>query len=379
MGRARVPYWTWMLCDANGAAIAELANATGRTITYRRNTYVEAQCTLSHEDEAGALILSSLAAGGVPTLKTWRRGLTSDISTLRFRGHLVALQEVAEETSLVTATFRSPFGVLLGDGNERGRFVRTSQSFTATDAGQIAKALVDATNAVAATGLVTTGTIEATKIRDRSYASGTNIGQALINLTNVLDGFDFYETFLDDPANPAALAQLQIVASQGTVKDAARFEYGPDTLANVRGLTRDTQMPANSVFVLGGVGLTSTYEDANSIGKYGEWHLKAEFVDVSEQATLDDKARALVRPNPVRTITFTPEAALAPQPFEDYDLGDTVMFFARRAGLNESAPVRVNGFTIAIDDNGYETTDIADPSMPDSDASLFASLTVEVA
>lgn len=371
--------WTHYLCDAAGASIADLSTATGRSIAFRRNMYVESQLTISHEDAAGALLLDSLNNAGVPRLKAYRRNATSAASTLQMHGELVALQEVAEDTSLITATFRSPFGVLLGGGGERGRFLTTTQTYTDTDAGLIAKGLVDLANADGVTGLTTSaGLIAATKIRSRTYPAGTNIGEAVVNLTNVLDGFDFYEQWVDDPTQPSTMAQLVVVPSQGSDNPGARFEYGPTTLANVRSLQRDTQLPENTIFVIGANGLTSTYSDAASVAQYGKRYGKYEFPDVSDQGTLDDKARGLMRSRPVKTLRFAYDPALGPAPFDDFNLGDTVRFFARRGALNENASVRVNAFSVMIDDNGNEAAEIQDPTTPGEDAVLRAGLAVEV-
>lgn len=367
--------WGFVLADAGGAALAELSTASGRSIMFRRNRYAEAGCTLSHEDDAAGLLLGALSNTGLPRLRAFRKAVGASVAVERFNGVLVPFGEQAEETATLSPVFRSPLSVLNGDGSGRGRFVTAAGglSYTATDAGAIGANLLATANAQGATGLVI-GTVEATKLRDRTYPVGTNLGTALENLTSVLDGFD-----LEEVATSAG-ATLNIRAALGVTRSSARFEYGAGTLANCRGMSRTTEPPANTVFVVGANGLTSTYSDAASVAKYGAWYLKAEFLDVSEQATLDDKARALVRPFPVKTLSFVPELALdsCPKPFDDFGLGDTVPFFARRDALVEDSLVRVNGFTIVVDDNGFESVTVDDPSTPGEDAVLRASLTVEV-
>src|SRR6266576_1817383 len=125
--------WTFILTDAFGNALAELSTASGRTIALKRNSYAEVNLTLSHEDDAAALLFPSLLNTGVPKLRAYRRGPNDTTTTLRFRGYLAALSETSQETSLVTATFRSPFGVLLGDGDKMGRFLSAAQTYAATD------------------------------------------------------------------------------------------------------------------------------------------------------------------------------------------------------------------------------------------------------
>lgn len=346
--------WTWQLADAAGAALAELTTATGRSLAFRRNTFGEASFTISHDDDAAQLLLDSLANTGIPTLRAYRHGENDQAGVLRFNGYLAALAEAAEEASSVQCVFRGPFARLLGDGQDRGRYTAASVPFTATDAGQIAKGLIDTANAEGATGLVTTGTIQATKSRDRLYQYA-NVGEAVVALTQVLDGFDFEEVYV---AQGATLAVLNIIAAQGQDRPLARFEYGPDTLGNVRSVERATQAPINHARVLGANGLAGVKEDAASILKYGRQDFQQAAADVVEQITLDDKAQALLRPNPVRTVTFVPDLAVSPLPWEDFWLGDTVRFYARRGALLEDVTVRVNGVTVAIDDNGLEVAEL---------------------
>jgi hypothetical protein len=497
--------WTFILTDANGSALAELNTASGRTIALKRNSYTEVNLTISHEDDAAALLLNALASTGVPKLKGYRRSANADPSapaTLMFRGYLAALSEQSDETSLLTATFRSPFGVLVGDGDKAGRFVQGQFDlvYTATDAGMVAQYLINIANADSPTGLATDPSlIVATKLRDRDYPVGQNIGSAVTDLTAVLDGFDFYETFVDTgmsptrtslpaPGGPTGLfgslanapwgttpgtyywvvtavvsgvettpsnevsflvssshtveiawtavpgasayniyrssvsggesvspalvtsigpsvpryndtgsavsagatgtvpfsplwypdAYFNVTDSLGVVNPGARFEYGPSTLSNVGSVSRTTTPPQNCVFITGGNGLTSTYMDTDSVAKYGKWWGHSDFSAIIDQGTLDDKARGLCRPNPVKTVSFIPDLALSPLPFDDWNLGDTVPFLAARGALMESTQLRVNGFSIPIDESGFETVSVDDPTQPSEDAVMKASLIAEV-
>lgn len=374
--------WTFVLTDAGGNALAELSTASGRTVAYKRNAYTEVNLTIGHYDDAASLLLTALANTGVPKLRGYRRGPNDDPSQpapLRFRGYLAGMSEQADESALLTATFRSPFGVLIGDGDKAGRFVQSAVSYAATDAGTIAKSLIDIANTDSPTGLVTNASlIAATKLRDRSYPVGQNIGTAVTDLTAVLDGFDFYESFADGAG--ATDAYFNVVASLGETNSTARFEYGSGTLSNVASLTRTTMPPQNCIFVTGGNGLTSTYEDSASVAKYGRWWGRADFSTIVEQATLDDKARGLCRPNPIKTVTVTPDLGLdsCPKPFDDFNLGDTVTFYANRDALSENTQLRINGFTIPISDDGYESLETPDASSPEEDAVVRASLIAEI-
>jgi hypothetical protein len=195
--------WTFQLTDAGGNALAELSTASGRTIAFKRNSYAEVNLTLSHEDDAASLLFSALENTGVPRLKAYRRGPNDPNGSpapLMFRGPLAAMSETSEETSLVTCTFRSPFSVLVGDGDKSGRFLTSEfpTIYNNTDAGQIATALIDTANRDSPTGLATDpARVVATTTRNATYPVGQHIGSAIMNLSALLDGLDFYETFAE--------------------------------------------------------------------------------------------------------------------------------------------------------------------------------------
>lgn len=371
--------WTWQICDAGGNALAELATASGRTVSFKRNQPAEASFTLSHEDDAASLLLDNLnnPNGGLPRLRCYRRAEGAATSTLVFRGAFANMQEDAEEQATLTPVFRSPFGTLIGDGSSTGRFLSASTFYGATDAGQIAKALIDLANADSPTGL-TVGTIQVTQPRDRDLASGINIGQAIQGLTSVLDGFDFREDFVDGTGTTDAT--FNVVASLGQDRPLALFGYGANTMANVRSLSRATLPPQNISIVTGGNGLTATYWDAASVTAYGKFYVKADYSSIVEQATLDAKARELIRPRPVKTVTFTPDVALesCPRFLDHFFIGDTVHLWADRYALQEDTALRVNAADVVVDDNGDEVAEIPDPSSPEEDRVLRASLSAEV-
>ena len=477
--------WDFLVCDGAGNTLTFLTRHQGTRLTFTRNGVPECQVSLSHDDDECAVILNALkfgTGGGVPTLKGYRN------RALKFNGYLATIsEESGTEASTATFTFRGPFGRLLGDSTNAGRFTGASVSFAATDAGQIAKSLIDTANAQGPTGIITTGTIQATKNRDRTYQY-VNVGEAVTNLSAVLDGYDFevapfvsgalpplsaptsltaspngpldyipyykvtavdpngettggleasppgpYAGFLvwnavpgavgyrvyrssvsggestspalvgqttatifgDTGAPPSAgavpsvnttggtvtgLGLLNVYAQQGSARPRAKFEYGPSTLANCSALHRQTIPPINVVTLTGANGLLSTKTHAGSIALYGRYEYQQQFTDVTDQATLDDKANALLRPNPVKTLDFTPDPRLGPSPYDDYWLGDTVSFYAKRGALVEGpTSLRVNQITVVIDpDTGLESTEIPNPLSPDEERTIRASLQAEV-
>jgi hypothetical protein len=342
-----VSAWSFLLADRLGSAVAELATGAGRSLTFARNAYPEATVTISHDDAAASVFFDALS-NGIPTLRAYRDGV------LRFHGELAPFSETLEDAAQLSLLFRGPFARVIGYGQSRGLFI--SRSFAATDAGQIAKSLIDNTFAA---GVATTGTIEATKVRDRTYQFA-NVGEAVTNLTRVLDGFDFEVTPIEYASGK--IGQFNVYASQGAdLSDTVLFQYGQGTLANVRSVSRQIEPPINYARVLGTNGRLAIKSDAVSIAKYGYWTVQESFSDVSEQTTLDDKAQALLRPDPIKIVAFSPDPTLAPLPWDDYWLGDTVSFFGRRGAFAEDVTARINKITVVIDDEGNEAAQVEQP------------------
>lgn len=366
--------WLWVLCDRVGTPLAELSTAAGKLVAYKRNSFAEANCSISHADDAADLLFQALAAG-TPQLKCYRTAAGATSGILRFRGHLAPFTEEAEDDSVIRLVFRSPFARLLGSGQDRGRFTGASDVFIGMDAGQIAKQLVDATNIDGATGLATDGTIDVTKPR-RQFYHFANIGESIINLTRLLDGFDFEEIYTEG----TSLATFRVYASMGSDRPSARFEYGPETLSNVRSVVRTTQPPINRARVLGANNLVAVMSDLASITRHGLWMSQASLADAEAQSIIDDQAQGMIRPNPVKTVNFVPDFALpaCPRPWDDFWVGDTVRFYARRDALTEDVAVRVNELRVVIDESGYEAVAIPDPAVRDEDAKLESRMGVEV-
>jgi hypothetical protein len=65
-------------------------------------------------------------------------------------------------------------------------------------------------------------------------------------------------------------------------------------------------------------------------------------------------------------VSFTPEPDLAPSPWDDYWLGDTVSFFGRRGAFYEDATMRVDKITVVIDDDGNEAVEVERPGSPEA-------------
>ena len=342
--------WTWVLTDGSGNALAELANADGRTLRFKRNTPAEASCTVSHDDPETIEVLTA----NIPRLKCYRDG------TLRFHGALSSIDEQADtQASQVVLNFVHPDKLLAT------RF--TTSTHAATDAGTIAWTLINSANSDDDTG-IRQGTINTTKSRTREYRF-KQVLEAIQQLTAVLDGFDYEVVATEDADDAAELGTITVWQAQGSDQSDARFEYGAGTLANCSSITRQLLPPVNAVTLEGENGLTVTVTDAASITRYGRYDVFESRTDIADQATLTERAREKLRITPVRILQFTPDPKLAPAPFTGYFLGDTVRFAANRNALDipEMTP-RVQSIEIRIDSSGNESDHVI--GIDDQDATL---------
>lgn len=358
-----------MLCDATGATLTELTTATGKSLAFRRNSYAEASSTLGVDDGAAVLLADELKVGW-PRLKVYRRSEGAAESVLAFYGHMAPLVMQAEQEGALQLLARSPFARLTPSTGGRSMPDRT---FTQVDAGQIVANVLGVNNTLDHTGLAI-GNVEPTKLRDITYPFGYSIGDATMNLSRMLDGFDFAERFADE--HPV-MAYLDILARQGGELPGVSFQYGAETLANVRAVSSTIAPPVNLVVLTGADGLTAVVSDEASRQTYGQWELVRSFPSISVYETLLDRAYSLLRPRPVQTVAFTPESN-APQPWGAYALGDTVGLYANRGAIQIDAQVRVNAFRVVVDDNGYEAVEVQDPATPDEESFIRAGLEVEV-
>jgi hypothetical protein len=330
------------LADEDGRSLSDVRAAV--SLTFVRNAPATVSFTLDLEESASGDLVATLR-NGIPKLRAYRDG------TLVFSGQWSPMEEESgggeQQTADLRATFRSPFDVLTR------RFTAQTVTFTADDAGDIARALITTANAAATTGLGL-GTTVATQTRDRTYEH-KQVAEAIVELSAVDGGFDFVERFVDEGQ---VLAEFDVVAHQGEDQVDAVFEHGPGTLANVVRVTRRWLPPINRARVLGEGGIYGEKSSAASIAIYGEWWPPSipTASGVVEQATLDDKAIGLLRPVPLEIVEFEPDPVLAPQPWDDYWLGDTVPIRSRIGSLAFEASARINSITVTVDEEGNEAS-----------------------
>ncbi len=335
-----MPDWTLVLAAHTGTALAELSIVP--TLRWEENRPAQVTFPLPH-DTAHAELLYSALGSGLPQLRAYLDG------DLKFSGRFAPLQESSDQdTSQATVTFKSPLAGL------ESRFRASAVTYTAEDQGDIAWALIADENARGETGLVE-GTITATVDRDRTYELGKQILEALIQLGEVENGVAFWETPLEPEDSAGALAEFNAGPRPGIDRSTfIKFELGDGTLDNCISVQREIKLPINRASVVGD-GVSASSGDSDSVTKYGLWEAFETLSDVTEVATVSARAAAMVVPDPIQIVTFEPDPAAAPRPWDEWWLGDTVSFKADRDALQISTTARPRALEIVLDDQGNET------------------------
>lgn len=366
--------WSFVLAGPTGQAIRDLAVAG--TFRFELDGDWTFKAPLLYADPAAASFYDALTAG-TPQLRGYRQNDGTN-TPLKFSGGLAPFDEHASaEEAQINLVFQAPPGYPLNNRivdfyeTNDGTSVADGGSLIDVDAGQIFKALIDATEADHPTG-IRVGTVATTTTRQKSYTL-KNIWDAGKEMSGqqVDNGYDLDITPLDPSQEPdGAMAEVSIVAQLGVDRSASvQFQYGPGTLANCLDVQRQWTNPVNRVTTEvtkaaafpgdpdAGKKVAATVEDTASIALYGLFAHAEETPDAIDNADLTDRATRLLQPNPVRSVTFTPDPAApnCPQPWLDYWLGDTVGFYANADGLLIDTTERVVAIEIDIDENGNET------------------------
>lgn len=355
--------WQTFLCDKTGRAIADLSQlAEEYTIRWERNRAAAANLTLPADDQ----LLGNVHTDGLPYLYRRARTIKAYRSEpggpkLRFAGTLETMHARGGElrkTVAITAfdplfTMRRRFARAVDGTIEKVTFANTAGS-------QILRLLVERTNVRGASGLITEGGVfESTAPRTVEW-SNKMILDAGTELADSSGGFEILVYPLD--RTDGILGQLSAYVRRGGERPDVIFAYdvAPRTCSDAEWIMDGLEL-ANTVVALGSSETTNEFTDEASIGEVGLLEKLAPHSDVSDRSLLDAlAARDLeLSAEAKETVQMTPIAGLAPEPFTNFDLGDTV----RRAagpgllgGFDEKA--RVTAFAIRIEDAREQLVEI---------------------
>jgi hypothetical protein len=311
---------------------------------------------------------------GTRTVKAFRKELDGDGSTmyrLRFNGTVETIQDQGDpDNCKTTVAAFSPFYDLarrmcLGDVHDVYGATPFLVSFTNTDGAQIAKTLLDRTNAAKGNTGITTdgGTFETVNTFTVTYQY-TPVGQAITDMCDAFNGFDIYEEPID--TSYGAQTRLHCLARRGTYKQDLFFGWGIAP-HNIQTMTRlkDRSTLANVIYGLGagsGIGLQHTppYSDATSITTYRTLEVADNLADVGNQMIAPLVQEELsFRKVPREIVQWVPQRTasdlFAFKPFDTYDCGDTVNVAAGKNARGGFTGIqRVYGFDLGLDEEAVE-------------------------
>jgi hypothetical protein len=177
--------WRFIIKDNSGNRVASLVNARKRWYVERLNDETEAGFILDADDSNATTTTLNLGVNG---LYIYYQGV------LRWSGQLASAKKIANGNNIYWEVLAKDWVALLG---KRYCGVESLREFTTTDAGQIAKTLIQETQALANGSFgITYGTIESSIARSPIYDK-KNILEAIKELSNIGQdgsasyGFDF--------------------------------------------------------------------------------------------------------------------------------------------------------------------------------------------
>ena len=344
--------YTLEIYSNTGSLIGEFSGrAQGRQVRLIRNGVYEATWKIdvdTLEDLARQINTNAKSILGVGTNEVQIKRLGVSI----FGGKIISYDGSISEKREVTIKCVGWFELL------KDRFTMVEKVFSATDAGTIAKTLIDDTQALTdgSLGIITSsGQIQASVNRDRTYPIYKNVKDAITQLAEVQNGFDFEFA-------PDKKFYVYYPAMGGTRTDFA-FEY-PGNIKTMRISTNAKEL-INEVIVRGnGQGeatITRVVSDAASKTAYKLRQQIVEYADISESATLDAHGNEIIsaKKSPIEIISLTVDGDQNPK-IGNYWLGDRVRVRMKELTLYQhiDADYRVDEIVIKIDENDAEEVDL---------------------
>jgi microcystin-dependent protein len=331
------PTWAWYLAQPTGQTVAALAAATARKLSFYLDAAATAAFTMpgAHPETAQVEELGSdmLAVRNGVSLFRGRVGGSTDTLTAD-----------ADTVAFTAVDYR---GML----DRRILWPEVTRSFRGEDQADIAWQMIADTQGLAGGGLgITRGNAPDTGVlRDRDYDPGKSVGEALTQLGQCLDGFNW-----EIDAN----RRFNLYYPQRGAQVDQVLLYGRDIV----GLTRTT-VPANyanAVYYTGGP-LTTPDEAVLSAfdAEIGRWDAQKSDPNLILQDTVDQQSAAELD----NASTFDPAyavtmAAGAWDPATLW-LGDTVRLVVTAGRLDVDTTRRVIGIDIVLDDAGGEVVTIS--------------------
>jgi hypothetical protein len=226
--------------------------------------------------------------------------------------------------------------------------------------GPLSPTFPDGTGTTRPTGIVV-GTSTDTSMHNRTYAPWSNIGAAILEWSDIENGYDFEITPDTKTMNiyPSAFpGQINRDRPQAQFG----FNWGPHNLLEFT-RTREMNSLRNSQIAQGRLGLTALAQNTTSMNTYGLHEGVDQLSQIKELGSLQAFASAEVAVRSIPRVVykvlphpFAPDHLHVPEPFVDYRVGDRVYITAKkepRISILRQA-VRVYAMSITVDEQGWE-------------------------
>lgn len=234
------------------------------------------------------------------------------------------------------------------------RYTADEVTFTGIDAGAIAWDLIDTAQTEANGDFgITEGSIEATQNRDRVYYN-QNILDAIINLSNVINGFDF-------EINNSKVFNVSSFIGVDRSNDVV-LEYGVN-IASMR-IVEDFSKIVNRAIILGDSGdfsdpLRVERDDAPSQVLYKIREALSNELTVSEVSTMEEKGDALIRKYQLPLYKVTMDIVRGGElSIADFALGDIIRLIIKSGIYDLNELFRIYEWTLSYGDDNTETLDL---------------------
>jgi hypothetical protein len=228
------------------------------------------------------------------------------------------------------------------------RYTASEKFFDGVDAGQIAWTLIDDTQDQTNGNLgITQGTIQTTVPRDRHYYN-QNIMEAIVNLSNVLSGFDFEIT------NDKVFNVKNVIGTDKSNEIIIKYGHNVESVK----IVEDFVHPTNRAIIIG----QSTDDlndlirvERNNLTSQSEYKVRESLtseMEVSETTTMEDKGDAVLRKYQYPLISVDINFSSLPEPnITQFGLGDALRFIVKSGIYNINEAYRVFEWTITFDSN----------------------------
>lgn len=344
--------WSFVLANQAGTTIDVLDGSAKQVqLEYQRSDVSKAIVQLDVDDERAFTLISQVASI-TPRLYCYRDGI------LKFAGFLTSIEQTADNEANLTATFEDGLALLryrISRADIEWYDQNSANIIASTSSVGAFPSLLSQANENTTTGL-TAGTVTAsTVVIDDLLLSREVILDRVLELSRMTGGPDLR---VNPQAQGSTLATLDVGPLYTSTTPTISFGYGAGTPVNVLSVVQQITPPQTRVLVIGdsvesSSTITSTITTAES--GVGRWEAVEQRSDLQSVTDCQNTADALVRAGWTQTVSFTPDPAIAPQPLQDYNIGDPVRLTAIRGSIAADATVRVNKIALTIDNSGVET------------------------